>query len=157
MIDFGDRSEAYVPFLLREWRALTRVRAPWRDMPPDDVQGELPRVASALVHEAFQRETSGMSIADALLQSAEAHGRFRRGQGCASEVIDADFDALRRALRNTLRRSGLPSRRCASVLYEAHAALRLAAFASARRFAETTPVGLEPFVADVELSDDPER
>lgn len=148
-MDFGERSQAYVPLVLHEWRALTRARGTWADMPLDDLLGELPTVVRALLAEVLRRE-SGATEGDGtavLMEAAARHGAFRRAQGCAATVIADDYDALRRAIRSTLRTGGIAVNRMAGVLYETLVALRVATRASLREFTESEPAefGEQPF------------
>jgi hypothetical protein len=131
-MDFLERSQAYVPAVIREWAAHAHGRDPWRTMPLDDLLGELPDVTSALLAVVGARE-AGHEQRDpvALVDAARRHGAFRRRQGCAAPVLADDYEALRRALRSVLRTADVPPDRMAGVLYEALVALRQAARASA--------------------------
>lgn len=147
-MDFLERSQAYVPLVIHEWGAHAQGREPWKAMPLDDLLGELPAVTAALLEEVGNRE-SGSEVRNAtvLEEAARRHGAFRRRQGCAVTVLSDDYEVLRRAIRSTLRTSGIPVNRMAGVLYETLVALRLAARASTREFSIAAPppaTGLEP-------------
>lgn len=131
-MDFLEHGHAYVPIVIREWASHVQGRDPWRTMPLDDLLGELPAVTEALLAVVGARE-AGQERRDgsALEAAARRHGAFRRRQGCTASVLSDDYEALRRAIRSTLRASGVPVNRMAGVLYETLVALRQAARASA--------------------------
>jgi len=92
--------------VIARWSGTLRHELPWRDMPLDDVSGEMRRVVIELVNAAceFDRESRRRRIAAA----ARAHGSYRQAQRCPRGALSLEFALVRGAITGGMRGSGWP-------------------------------------------------
>ena len=101
------------PEIVGQWAAIAYQREPWRSMPLDDLLGELPSVASALLREVPRGDGQEPTL---LELCARCHGSFRRRQGVAAPALSQESNMLAETLRVVLQRHGVSDAMAADVV-----------------------------------------
>lgn len=92
------------PEIVGQWAVIACQREPWRSMPLDDLLGELPLVASALLREMPRHDDQQPTL---LELCARSHGSFRRRQGVPAPVLTQESNMLGETLRAVLQSHGV--------------------------------------------------
>lgn len=95
-----DQLRDALPRILADWLELPR-EEPWLAMPAEHRVDSFPEVTGALLDAALGPRGDA-AAAEALTVAAAKHGRHRRDQGFAQELLFAEYYLLREALWRTI-------------------------------------------------------
>lgn len=87
--------------VIRLWTQKLQHEHPWRDMPRDDVTGEIRGVIVELVNAAWDSDEEGRRRR--IAAAARVHGEFRLAQGCPKSALGSEFSIARDSIAVALR------------------------------------------------------
>jgi hypothetical protein len=140
---------AHVPAILAEWQAVAR-EEPWLSLPEEHRFDSIPDLLRELLRAALCGREAAPRAYRAMVESAVEHGRQRRGQGFAHDLILSEYYLLREAVRRHLARTRAGGRGAVGDLLRVDAAISVATHASVLGYhrAEIEALGRWPAVIE---------